>query len=353
MQMTGPTGYAFDYSDADPRVGIEPALYWFARRSQQPDVVLFTQEKLLRYLADSKTKATPDRFLPFVAIWAGDLGTAPKVRQPLAWLGEGPNPVAVFRSSWPDPQALYLALKGGSASNNHAHMDAGSFVFDVDGVRWGEDLGKQDYESLESKKIDLWNKRQDSQRWRVFRLNNFSHSTLTINGQLHRVDGHAPIIRFVADGPVPHAVVDLSPIFAAQAGKVIRGFKLLPDRTVLIQDELSGLKPGDSVRWAMVTGTKATASGNSATLEKDGKTLQVTLTSSSHAQLEVIPADPPKDDYDAPNPGQSILIANVEAPASGELKIEAVLHPGTGPVPAPPAFTPAESWSVPLPAKTP
>jgi hypothetical protein len=48
---------------------------------------------------------------------------------------------------------LNVAMKGGSVSVNHAHMDIGSFVMDADGVRWAMDFGMQDYESLESKGI--------------------------------------------------------------------------------------------------------------------------------------------------------------------------------------------------------
>src|SRR5690606_3129409 len=120
-----------------------------------------------------------------------------------------------------------------AAELNHAHMDAGSFVFELDGVRWAIDLGAQDYESLESKHIDLWNRAQDSQRWQVYRLNNDSHNTLTIDGQPHRVNGHAVITHFSRDASNAYAIVDLSPVFAGQAATVRRGFKLLPGRRVL------------------------------------------------------------------------------------------------------------------------
>lgn len=59
-------------------------------------------------------------------------------------------------------------------------MDAGSFVYEKNGVRWAMDLGMQNYFSLESKGVDLWNQSQEGQRWDVFRLNNMAHNTLTI-----------------------------------------------------------------------------------------------------------------------------------------------------------------------------
>ena len=152
------------------------------------------------------------------------------IQLPLVWHGDGPNPVGVFRTSWSDTNALFLAFKGGSAGLSHGHMDAGSFILEADGVRWALDLGRQDYLSLESKGIDLWNSRQNSDRWRVFRLNNFSHNTLTIGNQLHRVNGAAKITEF-RDAPNPNATLDLSPVSAGQADRVLRRFELGADRT--------------------------------------------------------------------------------------------------------------------------
>ena len=68
-----------------------------------------------------------------------------------------------------------MGFKGGSPGTNHAHMDVGSFVVDMQGVRWAVDLGGQGYHGLESRGVDLWNRGQDSERWTVFRLNNFGH----------------------------------------------------------------------------------------------------------------------------------------------------------------------------------
>ena len=62
-------------------------------------------------------------------------------------------------------------------------MDAGSFVFDALGVRWVQDLGMQEYYSLEKENVDLWNMSQNGQRWNVFRYNNLAHNTLTVNGK--------------------------------------------------------------------------------------------------------------------------------------------------------------------------
>ena len=51
-------------------------------------------------------------------------------------------------------------------------MDAGSFIYERKGIRWAIDLGMQNYLSLESRGINLWDQSQEGQRWGVFRLGN-------------------------------------------------------------------------------------------------------------------------------------------------------------------------------------
>jgi len=339
LQTTGPGGRHYNFADGRESSGLNPAMFWFARRLGDPGLLLFAR----RYLRKT-TEDENNRFSPLVALWWPESGmTNASPSLPLNWLGRGPNPIAVFRESWTEPKSLYLAFKGGAAELNHAHMDAGSFVFERDGVRWAVDLGMQEYESLESKGIDLWNRKQDSQRWQVYRLNNFSHGTLTIDGQLHRVGGHARITHFSDDASNPGAILDLSPAFAGQAAQVRRGFRILPDRRILILDELNGLKPGVVVRWQMPTRASVTVDGTHATLVQDGKALGAALLASSGSSFGVEPASPPYDGFNAPNPGVSMLFANTVAPESGSLRIAVVLSPGDGTMDVK-ELAPLDSW---------
>lgn len=344
LQTTGPSSDFFNFADGVERGVITPVLFWFARKLNDPGLLLFNQRHVESWLRHPGPDL-PNYFLPLAAVWwpARYDNPPPAPALPLCWLGRGTNPIAVFRESWTDANSLYLALKGGAAELNHAHMDAGSFVFELDGVRWASDLGAQNYESLESKRVDLWNRGQDSQRWQVYRLNNQSHNTLTIGGQPHRVDGHATITRFSGDIANPHAIVDLSPVFRDHAIRVYRGFKLLPGRGLLIQDELTGLAPGTSVRWQMVTRAEVTADGRSATLRLGGRALRAALVSSAVADFAVEPATPPDDGFNAPNPGVRILSATFNAPADGSLCYAVVVQPGTSNA-APAEITSLDSW---------
>ena len=325
LQTIGPTGRRYNFSDGGEGVGFEPAVFWFARQLNDPGLLLF-ERRLLATPKDLTDSIRRQRFAVLAALWwppAGTQNAAPTL--PTRWSGQGPNPLGVYRESWTDPASLYLAFKAGAAELNHGHMDAGSFVLEADGVRWAIDLGMQDYESLESKGVDLWNKKQDSPRWTVYRLNNFSHNTLTLDGRLHRVDGHATLRGWTGDEP---AVVDLTPVFAGQATAAARRFAVGAGRQVVITDELRGLAPGTSVRWQMATRAKVTLDGATATLRQDGRTL-IVAASSPAATFTVAPAEPPPDAYNARNPGVQLLSFAVTAPADGTLTLQVTLTPAS------------------------
>ncbi len=185
--MTGPSGYAFNYSDSGLSGELQPAMFWFAQKANNSSLRWVERSRLLN---EAPKQPVRNRLLPAVMLWSNGIGMNDiKAPSPTFWVGEGRNPVALMRSSWSDSLAIYVGLKGGSPSVNHAHMDVGSFIMEADGVRWAMDFGMQNYESLESKGVDLWNSKQNSQRWQVFRYNNFVHNTLPINGGLQQVAG--------------------------------------------------------------------------------------------------------------------------------------------------------------------
>ena len=324
VEQTGPTGRPFNFSDGGDGVAFEPTLFWFAQRLHYPALVYFQHQLLQQKLAHPPGEDKDDGISPLLAIWIGGLPqTIPVPTLPLAWRGDGANPVGVFRSSWTDTNALFLAFKGGSAGLNHAHMDAGSFVLDADGVRWATDLGAQSYSSIESKGWALFNRAQNSDRWRVYRLNNFSHNTLTIGGQLHKVTGDARIISFTANS----ATVNLTAVFAGQAGSVLRRFRVSDPRTVTIRDDIGTAKPGLAVRWQMVTHAKISVNKNQATLRLDGKTLSAKILAPADAQFEIASAQPPDDGVNQRNPNTQILTVNTAVPDSGSLALEIQLQP--------------------------
>jgi hypothetical protein len=155
--------------------------------------------------------------------------------------------------------------------------------------------------------MSLWGRSQDAERWRIFRYNNLSHSTLVVNGQHQRVNGNAPIVRYSDKESIPHVVFDMSDVYEEQLTKALRGAALLPTGQVIIQDEFTAANQPTRVRWAMVTGADVSIESNkSAVLKKEGKTMYFTVLTEEEVQLRTY-STKPKADYDAPNRGTCLI----------------------------------------------
>ena len=151
-------------------------------------------------------------------VWISQYKEKSNVKTPAAWKGDGPNPIVIFTGGENDPHQYYFAGKGGRGTVNHGNMDGGSFIFELDGIRWVIDPGNQNYYELEKTGFNLWENSQDSERWTLLTKNNYGHSTLTVNNQLHVVDGLATIKEFNG-GSNPKATINLTPAFKNQLAK--------------------------------------------------------------------------------------------------------------------------------------
>jgi len=310
--MTGATGIPFNYSDAGSNGGLHPAMFWLAAKSKDPSLLWVERN----YLSENPQKHINNRLLPAIILWSNEIDMN-KIAPPKStmWTGQGKNPVALMRTSWTDTNAIYVAMKGGSVSINHAHMDIGSFVMDADGVRWAMDFGMQDYESLESKGIQLFGRTQDAQRWTVFRLTNLVHNTLTINNQHQLVTGHAPITHSGSTPSFMNSVTDLTEIYKGQVAKAIRGIAIVNKSYVVVRDEIETLDSSTTIRWTMLTpATVKITHNNRAELTQNGKMLILQVEANSEIVMKTWSTDPPNS-YDAPNPGTTLVGFEIKVPA--------------------------------------
>jgi len=310
LNMTGPSNEAFNYSDSASRGDLSPAMFWFASRLEDNSLLWVEKGHLVA------RGIGRDRLAPAALIWGAGVQIG-KIVPPTSrvWVGAGKNPVALMRTSWTDPKAIFVGFKGGSPSVNHGHMDIGSFVMEADGVRWAMDFGAQDYNSLESKGVDLWGRDQSSQRWRVFRYNNLVHNTLTIDGQFQRVAGFAPITRHSAEPAFMHAQVDMAAVYEGQLKKTHRGIGIVDERYVLVRDELETRDKETSVRWTLLTPAEVKITGpGSAELTLKGRKLRLMVREPAKVALKTWTTTPPND-YDAPNPGTTLVGFEIQIPA--------------------------------------
>ncbi len=326
LHVTGPSGLYFNYSDCGRGgQGVSPAMFWFAAQRNEP-YLLWSEWAKLAPPDERERRAGRggrERTAPMLLLWMSPNQAQPTRPIALSWTAQGPNPVAFHRSSW-DAAASFVAIKGGSPGLNHAHMDVGAFVMDADGVRWADDLGSQEYNSLESKGVNLWGKTQDAQRWTIFRLGTSSHNVLMVDGQMQRVAGDARIV--VAKSG--RTVVDTGAIYQGQLARARRGVVLQADRTVRVQDEFTTLGKATAVRWAMVTHADVNVEGpGRATLTQAGKKLGFRVLEPADAGLKIYPTDPPPSDLDAGNKGTRMIGFEVQVPAGKSQRLVVQLVP--------------------------
>ena len=325
LHMVSPTGTSFNYSDCNKTVSLNPSIFWFAQKTN--DSGLLWNER--KYINSTNQELKKDRFLPAAILWGAGLNFD-KTAHPNSnfWMGQGITPVCLMRSSWTDKNAIFLGFKAGSPSAGHAHMDVGSFVMEANGVRWASDFGMQNYNSLESKGVDLWNQKQNSQRWQVFRYNNLAHNTLSFNDSLQRVAGNSKINAWSDNTENMFATSDISEVYAGQVKKVVRTASLIENSYVKISDEITTLSVPIKLRWTMLTEAKPILLKNSNCIEltKDGKKLLLKVKSTVKVTLKIWSTKSPNT-YDMDNDGTYLVGFEAQLPENTNTFLEVVLIP--------------------------
>ncbi len=280
LYMESPLGQCFNYSDCAPSAVACLAQWYFAHKFNDLSLLYLEKDKIRSYRSSSES-----RLLPLVAYYAYKMNieslddiTAPEES---FFVGEGLTPVVLVHDSWTmDTSDKFLGIKGGKGNTSHAHLDAGSFVYDAFGVRWSADLGLQSYGTLEPY-INLWNMNDGSERWTAFRYNNYNHSTLTVNNTYHRVAGEAKIEGIINDNGKKGAIVDMTGPLSNEAAKVRRTVWMEGDN-LYVTDEITARQDKDAdVRWTMVTRARPVIEYGAITLSSANRTLYLKTSSST------------------------------------------------------------------------
>lgn len=277
LQATGPTGLFFNFSDASPRSGDSPMLFWLARRYNDASLAVAAR--------DAATGRSSARDL----LWYDARGAAADVASLPLDARYQTTHLAFFRSTWNDRDALYVGFKGGDNTATYAHLDLGTFVLDALGQRWAVDLGPDDY--------DLPGY-FGAERWTYERLKTSGQNTLMLDGANQSPKATAPLTVFRSSADNAFAIADLTAAYAdGGATRVNRGVTLRDSRTrVLIQDEVETSKPVE-LTWTMHTMADVELHGDRALLQQGAVTLEARLLAPPGATFTV-------EDVDIPPPQQ-------------------------------------------------
>ncbi|MBX2817739.1 MAG: heparinase II/III family protein [Saprospiraceae bacterium] len=197
--------------------------------------------------------------------------------------------IITMRDSWDGGKGFAVAMKGGSSTRVHSHMDLGSFILECNGVRWFTDFGKdaQTYQRHINK----------AGRWDFYRTRAEGHNTLVINpefrgSQKRTEEGIAEFVKFESGKESAMAVLDVS---KAYYDDVVfkRTFTLTRGKEFRIADEIQCKEPSELFLFYHTEADVELASGSrQAMLKQDGKSMVVNLVKPLGARFEVVPAEP-------------------------------------------------------------
>jgi hypothetical protein len=311
IYTTGPTGYYLNLADVGEKSsrGPMPCMFWLARAFGNS---MYAESE---HAEIAKHSASPQH-----VVWYVPASQNTMESRDLDRYFRGPVEVAVFRSAWNDPEALWVGVKAGYNQVNHGHLDLGNFELDALGIRWARDLGSDDYNLG-----GYWDSKRGGKRWSYYRLNSKSHSIPLLNGEDQDPMAKASFIKFDSAESSGLVLIDLTSAYEKFAKKVTRGIAMLEGRNaVLIQDEFQIETPCELV-WAMTTDASiALEKEGTARLTLDGKELIARVLSPERAEFTTESAE--RQPPEKTNKGVRRLIVRL-ADAKDNVRVAVLLSP--------------------------
>jgi hypothetical protein len=290
LHATAPSGDFFNFADSgDRKSGTLSVLKsWFAAKTGDG---LYFDKSFFENIENA------GRFAGFGLVWLSQFNQQKLSDLPVNWHGNGKNPVAVFRGENNNPEQFYLAAKGGKAQLSHGNMDAGTFVLDLNGVRWVVDPGNQNYYLLNKIGFNLAGHCQECPRWTLLTKSNFGHSTISVNDAPFDVVGQANIIDF-KDGDQPEVTIDLTDLYFENLNSLQRCFKKESNYAILIEDNFVINSSTKNINWGIMTQAEVQATKNGAIFRQDGKELKLSILEPEGFAVSVVSLDPPPMEID-------------------------------------------------------
>jgi hypothetical protein len=295
-----PSGLVYNFADSGERRGRngDITLAWFAAKTGNKSYF----EKDL-FMIPPEEMGNLSRLAGPALVWMAQFEAQGDVLIPTAWKGDGDNPVVFFTGGEKDPNKYYFGGKGGNGSVSHGNMDGGSFVFELYGQRWSVDPGNTGrYGRIERTGFGLWSSCQECDRWKLLNKGNFGHSTISVNNQLHKVDGKATIIDFKSSTE-PEATIDMTATFEGQLASASRRFVKDGPASLLIEDNIEISEETKLITWQLITQADVQLVEGGAILTQEGRSVKLENLSHPTFTLSVISLNPPPMSIDTMKEG--------------------------------------------------
>ncbi len=276
FDMLGPGG-SFNFSDSAPGYVVSPECLWYARQYQKPELVALYHKlhEELGYGEDSIRNTLKE-----LLFYPQELEKA-SFTLPLDSYYRRVE-TATMRDSWDMEKGCYIGLHAGENGISHYHMDCGSFILDMNGKRFVQDLGAGTY--------------NEPGLYYRYRYSAQGHNTWVINPDdrdSQNPKAKTAIIRHAFREEDGFAIADITDAYF-DAVKLHRGVMAAQGRKVfLIQDEIQTKAPANAY-WQMHTAAEIEIlnGGKQAVLTLGEDCVLVSLLTQNEAVFEIHKAFP-------------------------------------------------------------
>lgn len=255
----------FNLNDCPTELINSPEFFWFSNQYNDPAPAEYRMKYLKKY-----SNGTTNDFRDIIWFNKDYVSDSTEINSDGVWRGMN---VASARSGF-EADDIYAAIHGGEEGRDIGDLDYGTFILDMNGVRWAKDLGSEQRN---------YAVQRNGVRWRYYRSRAEGHNTLVLNpngGEEQDKTAICPINIFEQNGSSAYAVTDITDAYKTSGGKsVVRGMYVdKKSKTLTVQDEIETAKSSE-MYWFMHTDSdiEIRDGGRTAVLLQNGKRLGVSL----------------------------------------------------------------------------
>ena len=278
----------YSYADANKVKMYVPELFWLSNKFNQPEITPTVLD-----LSGGNFRDNEDYVL--ASLWYDTSTENTSGGMPLDNLFATAH-VGNMHQSY-DSGSAFFAFKAGRNNIGHAHLDAGSFIFETMGVRWADDTG---YTALGYNQPNFFEQEEGGRRWLAEGTRVKDHNCIEINPALDKgsdkrgevymgqlLNSTSPVIRYEVKDRGGIVVVDTSEAYKKGAAGVKRGFFFTDNRqSLVIRDEIQLYNETD-VNWYLVTPAEVAITENGAILTSKGRQLKLEYITEGESSVEV------------------------------------------------------------------
>ncbi|MBO4897708.1 MAG: heparinase II/III family protein [Clostridia bacterium] len=258
---------------------------------------------------------------------------------------------ASMRKGWNSGDTVAI-LHGGQNNTNHGHLDNGTFQIDMLGQRWACEVPAEKYNILHygSETYDPSAPASPYKPEDYYRFKAEGHNTVIANLGGERADqvpeAFAKMLKFTSTDAGSYAILDMT-----QTNNLYTNAKrgLMLDKennTVIVQDDFKASEETE-FWWFMHTQASITLSADSktATLNKNAKTIRVSIISDGDETFQILPAKAMDGYYNVPplQGDNSAYKKLAVTKTTDHFKLSVAFS--TTETDEPPKYKPMEEWS--------